>query len=121
MMLAESAARFAATLLAIAQTRIELAATEIEEESLRYFSCLLLSLTALFFLGAAVMLGSVLLVVLYWDSHRIGMLLTLTAAFAIAGAIVGMRVRSQFRVKPKLLTHTTMELARDREMLQSRT
>ena len=48
MVTAESAARLAASLLAILHTRVELAATEIEEESLRYFSCLILSLAALF-------------------------------------------------------------------------
>lgn len=116
--IAESAARLAATLLAIVQTRIELAATEVEEESLRYFSYLLLALAAMFCIGLAIVLGTLLIVVLYWDTNRIGVLLVLTILFAFAGVVIGLRVRSRYRGKPKLLTHTVTELSRDGEMLQ---
>lgn len=118
MVIAESVARLAASLLAIAQTRVELAATEVEEESLRYFSYLILSLTALFFLGVALVLGAMLLIVLYWDSHPVGILSVLMALFGLAGLIIGMRVRSKYRYKPKLLAHTLTELSRDTDMLR---
>lgn len=116
--IAESAARLAASLLAIVQTRLELAATEVEEESLRYFSYLLLSLAAMFCIGLAIVLGTLLVVVLYWDTNRIGVLLVLTALFAFIGIAIGLRVRSRYRDKPKLLLHTMTELSRDGEMLQ---
>ncbi|HEX7635890.1 MAG TPA: phage holin family protein [Noviherbaspirillum sp.] len=116
--IAESAARMAASLLAIAQTRLELAATEVEEESLRYFSYLLLSLAAMFCIGLAIVLGTLLIVVLYWDTNRIGVLLVLTVLFAFVGIMIGLRVRSRYRDKPKLLLHTMTELSRDGEMLQ---
>lgn len=118
MVIAESAARLGATLLAIVQTRVELAATEVEEESLRYFSYLILSLAALFFLGIAVVLGVMLLVVLYWDTHRVGILSTLMILFGIAGLAIGLRVRSNYRFKPKLLGHTLNEMTRDAQILQ---
>lgn len=118
MVIAESAARLAASLLAIAQTRVELAATEVEEESLRYFSYLILSLAALFFLGVAIVLGVMLLVVLYWDEHRIGILSVLMAMFGVAGLALGMRVRTRYRYKPRLLGHTLTELSRDTDMLR---
>ncbi|WP_136418848.1 phage holin family protein [Herbaspirillum sp. ST 5-3] len=118
MVIAESVARLAATLLAVVQTRVELAATEVEEESLRYFSYLLMSLAAMFCLGIAVVLAVFLAVILYWDTHRIGILLTLIALFGLAGAMIGLRVQRQFRVKPKLLGHTMTELSRDTEALQ---
>lgn len=121
MVIAESVARLAATLLAIAHTRIDLVATEVEEESLRYFSYLLLSMAAMFCTGVAVLLGTMLVVVLYWESNRTGVLLTLTILFAVSGATIGLKVRSRYRGKPKLLTHTMTELARDTEMLQPRT
>lgn len=118
MMLVESVARLADTLLAIVQTRIELAATEVEEESLRYFSYLMLSLAAMFFLGVAIVLGAILLVVLYWENNRIGILLILTLLFTVAGVVLGLRVRNKYRQKPKLMTHTMTELTRDADMLQ---
>lgn len=118
MMLVESVAQLAATLLAIIQTRIELATTEVEEESLRYFSYLMLSLAAMFFLGVAIVLGTILLVVLYWENNRISILLILTLLFTVVGVVLGLRVRSQYRQKPKLMTHTMKELTRDGDMLQ---
>ena len=118
MVLAESAARLAATLLAIVQTRLDLAATEVEEESLRYFTYLVLTLAALFCVGLAVVLGTILLVVIYWESNRTGILLALTLLFAVVGVMLGLRVRSLFQQKPKLMNHTMSELARDADMLQ---
>jgi uncharacterized membrane protein YqjE len=118
MVLADSLTRLAVSLLAIAQTRMELAATEVEEQSLRYFSCLLLALAALFCTGIAVVLGVLLALVLFWDTHRIGILLTLIVLFAIAGIATGMRLRRQFQLKPKLLNQTVTELSRDGEMLR---
>jgi uncharacterized membrane protein YqjE len=118
MVLAESVARLAASLIAVIQTRTELIATELEEESLRYFSWLMLALVGMFCIGVAVVLGVMLIVVLYWDTHRIGTLLTLTVLFALAGIFIGIRMRSQYRAKPKLLGHTVTELSRDADLLQ---
>jgi uncharacterized membrane protein YqjE len=118
MVLAESAARLAATLLTIVQTRLDLAATEVEEESLRYFTYLVLALAALFCMGLAIVLGTILLVVIYWESNRTGVLLALTMLFAVIGIALGIRVRSLFQQKPKLMKHTMSELARDADMLQ---
>lgn len=118
MVIAESVARLAATLLAVLQTRVDLVATEVEEETLRYFSYLLLSLAAMFCLGIAIVLGALLAVLLYWESNRVGILLALITLFGIAGIWIGLRVRRQYQMKPKLLGHTMQEISRDSEMLQ---
>lgn len=116
-MIVQSATRLSATLLAIAQTRLRLAATEIEEESVRYFSYLMLSLTAMFFLALAIMLGVLLVVVLYWESHRVGVLAALTLLFSLAGVTLAWLVGRQYRHKPPLLQDTLGELARDKQLL----
>lgn len=118
MLIAESVTRLAATLVAIVHNRVQLVATEIEEESLRYFSYLLLSLAAMFCVGVAIVLGVLLVVVLYWDTHRTGVLLTLTVLFGGAGAALGWWVRNQYRLRPVLLAHTMAELSRDQELLR---
>jgi uncharacterized membrane protein YqjE len=118
MVIAESVTRLAATLIAILQNRVQLVATEIEEESLRYFSYLLFSLAAMFCLGLAIVLGVLLVVVLYWDTHRIGVLLSLTLLFGCASAALGWWVRNQYRLRPVLLAHTMTELSRDQELLR---
>jgi uncharacterized membrane protein YqjE len=120
MMIAESASRLAATLLAIIQNRVELASTELEEESLRYFSCLMLSLAAMFCLGIAVVLGVILAVLLYWDTHRVAILAVLIALFGGTALLITLRVRRQYQSKPRLLGNTMAELSRDSELLQPR-
>lgn len=118
MMIAESVARLAATLLAVARTRVELAATEVEEQTLRYFSWLMLSLAAMFCVGIAVVLGVFLALLLYWETHRIGILLALIMLFGGTGIWIGMHIRRQYRSKPPLLGDSMHELARDAELLQ---
>ncbi|WP_220809373.1 phage holin family protein [Noviherbaspirillum aridicola] len=118
MNLADSATRLGASLLAILQTRVELVAAEVEEESLRYFSYLMMSLAALFCLGVAVVLCAMLLLVLFWDSYRIPVLLFLILLFGGAAAWLGLKLRQAYRLKPPLLAHTMMELARDRDTLR---
>lgn len=120
MFIGESATRLAASLLSIVQTRLELAANEVEEESLRYFSCLMLSLAAMFCLGIALVLAVLLALVLYWETHRVGILLSLIALFGIAGAMLWLRVRKAHQAKPRLMTQSSAELSRDIDMLQQR-
>jgi uncharacterized membrane protein YqjE len=120
MLIGESASRLAASLLSIFQTRLELAASEVEEESLRYFSCLMLSLAAMFCLGVAIVLAVLLAVVLYWETHRIGILLSLIGLFGFAGVLLWLRVRKAHQAKPRLMKHSSAELSRDIDMLQPR-
>jgi uncharacterized membrane protein YqjE len=114
----DSVARLVATFIAVLQTRAELATVEIEEEALRYFVYLMMALAAMFFAGVAILLVILLVVALYWDEHRIGVLLTLIALFAIASAAVGVKLRDRYRRKPSLLGHTLVELSRDVEALK---
>ncbi|HEX2529905.1 MAG TPA: phage holin family protein [Burkholderiaceae bacterium] len=115
---ADSLARLAATFIAIVRTRAELAAVEIEEEALRYFSYLLLALAAMFFFGLAILLVILLVVAVYWDTHRIGVLSSLIALFAVAGIWLGLKVRNSYRYKPGLLGQTLVELSKDIETLK---
>jgi uncharacterized membrane protein YqjE len=115
----DSVARLVATFIAVLQTRAELATVEIEEEALRYFVYLMMALAAMFFAGVAILLVILLIVAIYWDEHRIGVLLTLIALFAIASAAVGIKLRDRYRRKPNLLGHTLVELSRDVEALKT--
>jgi uncharacterized membrane protein YqjE len=117
----DSVARLVATFIAVLQTRAELATVEIEEEALRYFVYLMMALAAMFFAGVAILLVILLIVALFWDEHRIGVLLTLIALFAIASAAIGVKLRDRYRRKPSLLGHTLVELSRDVEALKTPT
>ena len=93
MAIVESISRLAANFLALLQTRLELVSVELEEESLRLFTYLICTLAAMFCLGIAILLGILLIVVIYWDTHRIGVLVSLIAAFAVASVLLGLWVR----------------------------
>lgn len=113
MALADSLARLAGTLLGTLHTRLELVSVEIEEEMARYSSYLLWIVVALFCAGVAILLAILLVVVLFWDSHREAVLLTLIATFAGIALYIGWWLREAMRNKPRLLGYTLEELRRD--------
>ena len=115
-----SLTNFAATLVAIAHTRLDLLSTDLEEERAHLVSLLVLGLAALFFVGIGVVLGAILLVALFWDTHRILVLMLLAGFFLAAGLVaVGVAIHKA-RAKPKLFSATLSELYKDRQKLVSR-
>lgn len=117
MAIAESLTRLAATLISLTQTRLELIAVELEEESLRLFSYLFFGLAAMFCLGITILLGIFLIVVLYWDTHRVGVMVSLMIFFGVTSMLLALSLHRRYRQKPKLLAHTLAEFSRDFEKL----
>jgi len=117
MAIVESISRLAANFLALLQTRLELVSVDLEEESLRLFTYLICTLAAMFCLGIAILLGILLIVVIYWDTHRIGVLVSLIVAFAVASVLLGLWVRDSYQRKPRLMAHTLTELGNDIDSL----
>jgi uncharacterized membrane protein YqjE len=113
MSFSENAGRLGATLVAMVQTRAELAAVEVEEESLRFLSYLVRSLLALLLLGIAVVLGVFLVILLFWDSYRIEAVVGVMALLLGASAWLGWQVRADIRSKPRLLGATIAEINKD--------
>ena len=119
MAIAETVGRLAATLLAMVQTRMELASVEMEEQSQRYLGYLLMSLLALFLFGIAIVLVALFVIILFWDTHRIEAVLAMAAVFALAAVAIGMQVRAGFAAQPALLSATMAELQKDIEFLKT--
>jgi len=117
----ESSKRVVGTLLTIFQTRLELLSNEIEEERLRVRQMLFYGSIALFFFGLAIMLLTVFIVVLFWDSYRLSVIGGLTALFFLAGLLVWNALRSVARGRSKLFAASLSELDEDRARLISRT
>lgn len=111
-------AQVAATLAAIVQTRLALAAVEMEEESLRFLSYLALAMLALLCLFVGLVLVVFLVMVLFWDTHRIAAIAVTAAVFIVAALATLLGVRTSFRSKPKLLSFTMSELNKDLDELQ---
>ena len=114
-----SARLLLASLLEIGHTRLQLASTELEEERLRVTELLIYACAALFFIGMGLVLASMLIVVLFWDSHRVLVMGVLTGVYlgvGIAAALIG---RHKAARKPPLLAATLEELRRDRAALSA--
>ena len=115
--LLDSAARLARTALGLARTRLEILATEIEEERIRITQLALLIAGVVFCLQVAFILLVVLLVVLLWDSH-VQVVLGALGGFFVLAALAGVVwLRHLVRSRPKLFASTIAELAKDAERL----
>lgn len=109
----ESVGRLGSTLVDMVHTRLELAAVEVEEESQRMLGYLLSGLLALILFGIAFLLLAFLVIVLFWDTHRVAAVGGMATLFAAAGAIIAMKVKAGFDSKPRLLQNTLEELRKD--------
>ncbi len=109
----------ALTLVGVVQTRLELLSTDVAEERARLTAILISALVALFCLGIGVALLATLIVVVFWETHRILTLTLLTALFLAAGAGLWGLAMHKLRSKPRLFAASISELAKDREQLSS--
>lgn len=109
----ETVGRIGGTLLAMVETRLELAALEVEEESQRLLGYFALALLSLILLGIAMVLVSLTIILAFWDSYRLQAALALAALFTVAGTMVGMKLRTAFKTRPRMLAATAGELHKD--------
>jgi len=110
----------ATTLVAIAQTRLELLSLDLEEEREHLLSLMVLTLIAVFLLGIGIVLSSILIVVVFWETHRLLVLSILTMTFLLLGISAGVYAVYKARTKPRLFTASLAELSKDRQQLESR-
>ncbi len=115
--LLDSLAALVTTLVAMAHTRLDLLSTDLEDERAHLFSVLLWTLVALFCLGIGLVLATLLLVVAFWDSHRLLVLGSLTGLFLVAGSAAWAYVGHKARTKPRLFAASLSELRKDRQQL----
>ncbi|MEQ1603159.1 MAG: phage holin family protein [Methylophilaceae bacterium] len=117
--LLESLTTFAATLVAVAHTRLELLSTELEEEREHLLSLLILTLVALFCLSISVVLASILLVAAFWESHRLLVLAALTGVFLTVAIGSWVLLIRKAKAKPRLFAASLSELLKDHQQLDS--
>lgn len=111
---------FGATIVALIQTRVELLATELEEEVQRGFGIFLWMMLALLFGTLSVLMLAVTLLVIFWDEHRVLVAVLLTIAFMLITAGTALRARAQWTGKPHFMATSLEELKRDRASLERR-
>jgi uncharacterized membrane protein YqjE len=115
----ESLRTLAGSVVGIVHTRLELLSTDIAEERAHLTSLLVMGLVSLFFLGVGVVLLAILIVVAFWESHRLAALGGLTGLFLIAGAGLAWLAVHKARTRPRLFEASLAELSKDRQHLSS--
>jgi uncharacterized membrane protein YqjE len=116
----QSLRRLAATLVTVLQTRLELLVTELEEERIRLLQLLFWAVGALFFFSVGVLLLTIFIVAVFWESHRLTAIVVLAGIFFAAGLGMAYGVRSRLHSRSRLFSASLDELARDKDRLTPR-
>lgn len=116
--LARSLRGLAATLLGLAQVRLELLSVEAREEALRLGEILLYGAIALTMLSVGVAFLAIFLTVLLWDSHRLLALAVFATLFLSGGIVAAWAARDRVRQGSRLFTESIRELQKDRTKLE---
>jgi uncharacterized membrane protein YqjE len=105
------------SLIAIAQTRLELISTELQEEVGRAAELLLWAFIALFAAGIGLFLGALVLIFAFWETHRLLVSLLVMGFFFLLALTAVLVLRARLKSRPRLFEATIAEFARDREHL----
>jgi uncharacterized membrane protein YqjE len=116
--LLESLRNLAKTFVALVQTRIELFASEIDEERTRFARIAMLGVIVLFCFGLAAVLLVLLIVVVFWDTNRLLAIGVIAGALFAGGLAALLGLRSVVRQRPKFLSATLAELRKDQKALE---
>jgi uncharacterized membrane protein YqjE len=116
----DSLGALAASLVALAHTRLELLTTELEEERARQQSIVLTLGLGVACLTLALLLVVVFVLAVFWDTHRLAALGIMIAVFTGVGAGAALLAWRKIRTKPRLLGATLAELAKDYHHLTRR-
>lgn len=106
-----------ATLVATLRTRGELLQVELEEERLRVAGIVMVAAAAAFFLALAVLMFSFLLILLFWDTHRVLVAGLLGVGYLVIGVGCALAARQRSRAKSRLFAASLAELTKDQQQL----
>lgn len=107
------------TLIAIIHTRLELLSTDFEEGRERFISLLAIAFVSLFSLCFGAVLLTILVVVVFWDTHRLLVLSSLTGLFLIVGAVLGAIVVRRLKSMPRMFEASLAELIKDHQEIDT--
>ena len=107
----------ASTLLAVVETRLLLLGNELHAERLRLAQLGLLAIAAVFFLVLGIIMMTLLVIVVFWDTHRLLAIGGFAAIYLLAGIVFGVTVIRRATERSRLFEDSLQELAKDREWL----
>jgi uncharacterized membrane protein YqjE len=104
---------------AVLHTRLELFVTELEEERERLKQALILTLLAFFGFSLGIILLTIFVVAIFWQSGWIYAVGVLAAVYLSIGVIAGLLLRNAIAARPVLFSATLEELRKDRDRLRA--
>jgi uncharacterized membrane protein YqjE len=107
------------SLIAIVHTRLELISTDLEEGRERFISLLALAFISLFSLCFGAVLLTILVVVIFWDTHRLLVMGSLTTLFILVGALIGAVVIRRLKRMPRMFEASLAELIKDHQEMDN--
>jgi len=110
--------RIGDSLLALAQSRAQLFALEVQSAQLRLVDTLLWLGLAVALGAMGALIGTAALAIYLWEVARFAGLLGLMALFVGAAAVVSRRLRERLRKEPMPFAETIAEFKKDRACLQ---
>jgi uncharacterized membrane protein YqjE len=114
-----SVRRLGATLLAMVRTRLELLSTVAEEHLVRLSRLCVLAACALMLITLGLLVATLFVLILFWDTHRLAAAAVLTLMYLGGGIAVALYARREARSQPRLFAASLAELAKDRHELKS--
>jgi uncharacterized membrane protein YqjE len=118
--LLDSLRNLAKTFVALLQTRLEIFASELDEERARLARTVVLAVVGAFCLGLATVLLVLLIVVIFWDTNRLLAIGVIAVLFALGALAALIALRSTVRQRPRFLAATLAELGKDEKELERR-
>ncbi len=106
-------------MLDIAETRIALFSTDLQEAAYRLGWLIIWSVIGVFFLGLGLLLITLLVVAYFWDTHRLVALGLGGGIFLTASISIAAMISHSTRQHRNLFAVTLGELAKDRDRLDA--
>lgn len=107
-------------LMAIARSRLELAAVELQEEKHRLIQMLIWASAAIFSGFMAFILVNITVVYLFWETARLTVLIVLTLFYTGMLAAIALGFRHYIRRQSLPFSETIEEFQKDRECFRKR-
>lgn len=115
-----SAKSLTKTVLAIIYTRLHLLAIDVEEDRLYLLHTIKYGLLALFCMLIGMSMLTVFIAVLFWDSHRLLALGTISGIFWVVGYLFWRYTVVKAKEKSSVFASTLSELLKDCQSLEDR-
>jgi uncharacterized membrane protein YqjE len=115
-----SLAKVLANLVGIAQTRLEILSTELQQEVTQAAQMLLWAFVAVFAAGTGLFLGGLVLIFAFWETHRLMAAVLVMGFFFLLAVVAVLMLRAKLKARGRLFEATIAEFAKDREHLGSR-